>query len=277
MGIPPGLDQSGDGVPSGLDFPVIPVRDMVRAQAILLDPIGIESCLRWRAADRRHAVLQWAAGYRSAYRGFADRGFDTTFGSKHRLPRGRPPGSNRRPDGTAAGISLKAPIRAAASRFRASPRTSLICPTRRSTENSAAVQDRDNSTFSFDADFQVELPICATRASFRRALQREFVSVSSARHGLFRSRRGLQWRHGQIIPRDPTRFCVISFTSDWLFPTSESRALVHALNAAGARVSFAEITTDKGHNAFLLDEPELFTIVRGFLEAPRRRAACRRR
>jgi homoserine O-acetyltransferase len=63
-----------------------------------------------------------------------------------------------------------------------------------------------------------------------------------------------------------TRFCVISFTSDWLFPTAESRAIVHALNAAGAPVSFAEIETDKGHDAFLLEEPELFAIVRGFLE-----------
>ena len=68
----------------------------------------------------------------------------------------------------------------------------------------------------------------------------------------------------------PTRFCVISFTSDWLFPTPESRAIVHALNAGGARVSFAEITTDKGHDAFLLDEPELFSIVRGFLEGAAR-------
>ena len=63
-----------------------------------------------------------------------------------------------------------------------------------------------------------------------------------------------------------TRFCVISFTSDWLFPTAESRAIVHALNAASAPVSFAEIETDKGHDAFLLEEPELFAIVRGFLE-----------
>ena len=63
-----------------------------------------------------------------------------------------------------------------------------------------------------------------------------------------------------------TRFCVISFTSEWLFPTSASRAIVHALNAAGGRVSFAEIVTDKGHDAFLLDEPELFAIVRGFLD-----------
>ena len=67
-----------------------------------------------------------------------------------------------------------------------------------------------------------------------------------------------------------TRLCAVSFTSDWLFPTSESRAIVHALNAAGARASFAEVATDKGHDAFLLDEPELFTIVRGFLEGAAR-------
>ena len=59
---------------------------------------------------------------------------------------------------------------------------------------------------------------------------------------------------------------MISFTSDWLFPTPESRAIVHALNAAGARVAFVEIETDKGHDAFLLDEPELFATVRGFLD-----------
>ncbi len=68
----------------------------------------------------------------------------------------------------------------------------------------------------------------------------------------------------------PTRFCVVSFTTDWLFPTSESRAIVHALNAAGARVSFVEIETDKGHDAFLLDEPELFATIRGFLDGAAR-------
>jgi homoserine O-acetyltransferase len=63
---------------------------------------------------------------------------------------------------------------------------------------------------------------------------------------------------------------MVSFTSDWLFPTSDVRQIVHALNAAGASVSFAEIVTDKGHDAFLLEEPELFEIVRGFLEAAAR-------
>ena len=71
----------------------------------------------------------------------------------------------------------------------------------------------------------------------------------------------------RAFQRTQTRFCVISFPSDWLFPTPESRAIVHALNAANAPVSFAEIVTDKGHDAFLLDEPELIQIVGGFLDS----------
>ena len=59
----------------------------------------------------------------------------------------------------------------------------------------------------------------------------------------------------------------MSFTSDWLFPTAENRTIVHALNASGANVSFVEIETDRGHDAFLLDEPEMFATLRGFLSA----------
>ena len=63
-----------------------------------------------------------------------------------------------------------------------------------------------------------------------------------------------------------TRFCLMSFTSDWLFPTRESRSVVHALNAAAANVSFVEVDSDKGHDAFLLDEPEMFRTLSGFLK-----------
>jgi homoserine O-acetyltransferase len=127
-------------------------------------------------------------------------------------------------------------------------------------------QDRDNPTFSFDADFQVE--------SYLRHQGITFVERFDANSYLYLTRAmdyfDLAGDHDGVVANAfrgaPTRFCVISFTSDWLFPTAESRAIVHALNAAGARVSFAEITTDKGHDAFLLDEPELFAIVRGFLK-----------
>ena len=64
----------------------------------------------------------------------------------------------------------------------------------------------------------------------------------------------------------PVRFCLISFSSDWLFPTAEIRDIVHALNANAAKVSFVEIETDSGHDAFLLDEPEFYETLRGFLD-----------
>jgi homoserine O-acetyltransferase len=62
-----------------------------------------------------------------------------------------------------------------------------------------------------------------------------------------------------------TRFCVISFSSDWLFPTAESRAIARALNRAAANVSFVELPSDKGHDAFLLEEPDFFRTLTGFL------------
>jgi homoserine O-acetyltransferase len=64
-----------------------------------------------------------------------------------------------------------------------------------------------------------------------------------------------------------TRFCLVSFSSDWLFPTSESRSIVHALNANAASVSFVEIETDRGHDAFLLEEPEFIGAVQGFVSS----------
>ena len=128
-------------------------------------------------------------------------------------------------------------------------------------------QDRDNPTFSFDADFEVE--------SYLRHQGSSFVERFDANSYLYLTRAmdyfDLAADHDGVLANafksTKTRFCVVSFTSDWLFPTPESRAIVHALNAGGARVSFAEIVTDKGHDAFLLEEPELFAIVRGFLDS----------
>jgi len=129
------------------------------------------------------------------------------------------------------------------------------------------MQDRELPTFSFDADFQVESYLRYQGSSFverfdansylylTRAM--DYFDIAADHHGvLAQAFRGVQ-----------TRFCVVSFTSDWLFPTSESRALVHALNASSARVSFAEIETDRGHDAFLLDVPEFFDISRAFLQS----------
>ena len=61
------------------------------------------------------------------------------------------------------------------------------------------------------------------------------------------------------------RFCIVSFSSDWLYPTAESKAIVRALNSVAANVSFVDVVTNQGHDAFLLDEPEFHQTLEGFL------------
>ncbi len=130
-----------------------------------------------------------------------------------------------------------------------------------------SLQDREALTFGFDADFQIE--------SYLRYQGMTFVDRFDANAYLYMTRAmdyfDLAVDYGGSLASafkgTATRFCVMSFTSDWLFPTAESRDIVHALNAAAANVSFVEIETDKGHDSFLLDEPEMFRIIDGFLTA----------
>ena len=128
-----------------------------------------------------------------------------------------------------------------------------------------ALQDREALSFGFDADFQVESYLRHQGSTFvERFDANSYLYITRAMDyfDMARDFGGL----AEAFRGARARFCVVSFTSDWLFPTPESRALVHALNAAAANVSFVEIPTDKGHDAFLLDEPEFHAVVRGFLE-----------
>jgi len=68
------------------------------------------------------------------------------------------------------------------------------------------------------------------------------------------------------------RFLLVSFSSDWLFPTEQSRSIARALNHVAANVSFVEIPSDKGHDAFLLDEPDFHRTLSGFLSGCAERA-----
>jgi len=129
------------------------------------------------------------------------------------------------------------------------------------------LQDRAAKTFSFAPDFQVE--------SYLRHQGSTFVDRFDANSYLYITRAldyfDLAAEHGDVLANafrgTETRFCVVSFTSDWLYPTHESKEIVQALNAVAANVSFVEVQSDKGHDAFLLEEPEFFATITGFLNA----------
>jgi homoserine O-acetyltransferase len=129
------------------------------------------------------------------------------------------------------------------------------------------LQDRDNLTYGFDADFQVE--------SYLRYQGINFVDRFDANSYLYITRAmdyfDLAEDHkgslSTAFEDTKTRFCIVSFSSDWLFPTTENRDIVHALITAAANVSFVEVETDKGHDAFLLDTPEMMKTIQGFLQS----------
>ena len=129
------------------------------------------------------------------------------------------------------------------------------------------LQSRDIISFGFDADFQIE--------SYLRYQGRSFVERFDANSYLYLTRAmdyfDLEKKFSTAIefspiPNQHIRYLIISFTSDWLFPTSENRKIVKTLNYFSRNVSFTEIETDKGHDSFLLDEPELDSIIKGFLD-----------
>ena len=69
----------------------------------------------------------------------------------------------------------------------------------------------------------------------------------------------------KVFENTKTKFFIISFTSDWLYPTAENREIVIALNAINADVGFLEVKSDKGHDSFLLDIPDFLNAVKNFL------------
>jgi homoserine O-acetyltransferase len=256
--------------PWGLAFPVITIRDMVRAQAMLLDQLGISSLFAVAGGSMGGMqVLQWAASYPQRVFAALPLACATRHSAQniafHEVGRQAVMAD---PEWRGGRYLLEgANPRRGLAVARMGAHITYLSDAALHRKFGRRLQDRSNPTFSFDADFEVE--------SYLRHQGISFVERFDANSYLYLTRAmdyfDLAADYGGVLAKafqgTSTRFCVISFTSDWLFPTSDSRAIVHALNAGGARVSFAEIVTDKGHDAFLLDEPELFGIVRGFLDS----------
>ncbi|HSM40582.1 MAG TPA: homoserine O-acetyltransferase [Afifellaceae bacterium] len=254
----------------GLDLPVITIHDMVRSQAMLLDELGIETLLCVIGGSMGGMqVLQWAASY-------PERIFSAipiATGARHSSQNIAFHEVGRQaimadPDWRGGSyIAENVSPRKGLSVARMAAHITYLSEAALHRKFGRSLQDRDALTFGFDADFQIE--------SYLRYQGMTFVDRFDANAYLYMTRAmdyfDLAIDYGGSLASafkgTATRFCVMSFTSDWLFPTAESRDIVHALNAAAANVSFVEIETDKGHDSFLLDEPEMFRIIDGFLTA----------
>ena len=129
------------------------------------------------------------------------------------------------------------------------------------------LQEKGSLKFSFDADFQIESYLRYQGATFvDRFDANSYLYITRAMDYFDLSR---QFKGGLVeaFQNQQTKFLVISFSSDWLYTTRENKDTVIALNAAGADVSFAEIKTDKGHDSFLVNEPEFLKTIKGFIDS----------
>ena len=258
-----------DGAAWAMRFPVLTIRDMARAQAALLDELGIE---------RVHAVVGGSMG------GMLALSFAATF-----------------PERTARALAIASAARQSAQNiaFHEVGRQAIMADPKwrggdyygggKGPEAGLAVarmaahitylseegmhdkfgrrlQDRTAKTFGFDADFQVE--------SYLRHQGLSFTDRFDANSYLYLTRAmdyfDLAEEHGgrlaDAFAGTTTRFCLVSFDTDWLYPTAESKHVVHALNAVAAPVSFVELSAPYGHDSFLLECPALDRVVKGFLE-----------
>lgn len=255
--------------PYGPDFPVVTIGDMVRAQKTLLDHLGIEKLLAVTGGSiGGMQVLEWSVRY------------------PDRIVSAIPLATTTRHSALAIAFnevarqSIMADPKWNNGDYHAGERPDLGLAVARmighitylSDESmrlkfGRRLQEKSDLSFNFDADFQVE--------SYLRYQGTKFVDRFDANAFLYITKAAdyydLENLYGsgsavKAFSMAKAAFLVVSFTSDWLYPTDQSKSLVKALKKNGLDVSFCEIEAEWGHDAFLLPNERLSTLVKGFLE-----------
>jgi homoserine O-acetyltransferase len=258
------------GRPFGLDFPLVSIHDMVDAQKLLLDHLGVAGV---------HAVIGGSMGGMTAtlfaieYPGYVRRllAMATTtresaqaiaFNEVGRQAIMQDPAWNKgdypRDGGPRVGLSIARMM----AHITYLSDASLDRKFGRRTVQAAQAGD---AAAAFDLQFEVE--------SYLRHQGQSFINRFDANTYLYITRAIDHYdpaqSHGsleQAFARVQAESLVVGFTSDWLFPPEQNRAIAIALLRAGKRASYAELATDLGHDSFLLQSEALYALVRGFLE-----------
>lgn len=252
----------------GLDFPVITIADMVRLQVALLDALGIgevfsvvggsmggmlalEFAARYPERVRSCVAIATAARHTAQNIAFHEIGRQAIMADPE-WAGGRYGDEKRYP---VKGLSVA----------RMTAHVTYLSEDALQRKFGRTLQDKDAFTFGFEADFQVESYLRHQGISFVERFDANAYLYITRAMDYFDLASSHDGQLAEVFRGTQTRFCIVSFSSDWLFPTAESRQIVRALSAAAANVSFSEVKTDKGHDAFLLDEPEFTAIMGGFL------------
>lgn len=255
--------------PYNLDFPVITISDMVAAQKLLIEHLGIKQlCCVIGGSMGGMLTLEWATKYpdmvysampiATSYRFTAQNIAFHEIGRQTIMADPEWAGGNYLNENCypTRGLSVA----------RMTAHVTYLSEAALHRKFGRSLQDRENISYGFDADFQIE--------SYLRYQGINFVERFDPNSYLYITRAmdyfDLATDHGGILANafknTSTQFCIVSFSSDWLFPEKEVRTVVHALNASSATVSYIAIKTDKGHDAFLLDEPQFWKTMDGFLK-----------
>ncbi|MBX7460298.1 homoserine O-acetyltransferase MetX [Qipengyuania huizhouensis] len=269
MGSSGPASEASDGKPYAMRFPVITIRDMVRALVALLDELGIERlhavvggsmggmqalslAANWRDRAARVLVIASTSRHSAQNIAFHELGRQAIMADPN-WQQGDYYDSAEQPD---AGLAVA----------RMAAHITYLSEEALTGKFGRNLQDREAKSFGFDADFQVESYLRYQGSGFTRRFDANSYLYITRAMDYF----DLAEEHGgklaDAFAGTRARFCLVSFDSDWLYPTSESRHVVRALNAAGAAVSFVELSAPHGHDSFLLDVPALDRVVKGFLE-----------
>jgi homoserine O-acetyltransferase len=257
------------GRPYGLDFPVVTIGDMVAAQKALITHLGIERlmCVVGGSIGGMQ-VLEWCVRYPDMVASaiplattMRHSALSIAFNEVARQSIMADPNWNQGDYYSGAPPALGLAV------ARMIGHITYLSDESMRLKFGRRLQDKSDFSFNFDGDFQVE--------NYLRYQGRKFVERFDANSFLYITKAAdyydLAKLHGggsavQAFSKTRAKFLVISFTSDWLYPTYQAREIVKALKKNSRDVSFCEIEAEWGHDAFLLPSERLKTLIHGFLE-----------
>lgn len=255
--------------PYGLDFPMVTVGDMVAAQKALLDHLGIEKILSLIGGSiGGMQVLEWCVRYPEMVASAIPLATTTKHSALaiafHEVARQAIMADPNWNNGDYYfGPKLDRGLAVA----RMIGHVTYLSDESMRLKFGRRLQDKSDFSFNFGADFQVENYLHYQGAKFvERFDANSFLYITKASDYFDLEN---QYGNGSAVTafsQTRAKFLVVSFTSDWLYPTYQSKAMVQAMKKNNLDVSFCEIDAQWGHDAFLLPNERLTSLVKGFLD-----------